>query len=132
MSCPTDVHAVLKVKPDVDKEVRVHIDCLKPYAAGVPKSWNVYEQTLLVQPDNDGMSESDTDIIDESEPLGDVMFPIAELPDSSVVDLMRDEIVDDEDTDDTEAVMSDDDNDEMVTYGRGQRVCKPPVRYSPE
>ncbi len=140
MQCPTAMNCVIRLKPDDNKEVRVHVDCLKHYMGGIPASWREFEQSQHV---DDGPQENEVDLEEENDdvPVVDVVPDLDEEYDDELNDLeMHDEM--DDGMDDvaspgpvvfTDMDDSSDGADDAVPrlYGRGQRLHKAPDRYSP-
>ena len=114
VSCPTDVQVVVKMAPDAENDVRLHIDMLKPYVGSTPESWLEFEQAHPQS--NDNVQEVER-VVQYAE--------AAEVEAELSVGADIDEGDNNADSNEFESVSED------VAYGRGRRVRKPPVRYSP-
>ena len=135
VECPTDIHCILRMSPDDEKLIRVHVDSLKHYHGETPQKWVDYESSICDNVDDEmDLSEDE---------LGSAVDPVSQTLVQSPEEIHRDEIesgwVDRTEGDvremgDNEAgiVSEDEDIEEQeVVFGRGRRIRKPPMRYSP-
>ncbi len=151
MECPTVMNCVIRLRPDDDKVARVHVDCLKHYMGGISTSWHAFEQSQIATDAPQLGAVDDTDTANEPADVeSDDLEDMNDLDEEDEVPV-EDYVTDNEMNDGMNAGSDDDDvaspgpvvmadmNESSIgadnavprQYGRGQRVHKAPVKYSP-